>query len=67
MEIQLSKSLPTLDGFYLVKFSIEERPHLVVIRTVGNNKQIITENGKRLYFNEFPVVFWSDNIKFSCN
>jgi hypothetical protein len=64
MQIPLFKNVPFLDGVYLVKFGVDEKLHLV---TLGKNekgeREILCENGKSLYFNEFPdQAYWSPKL-----
>jgi hypothetical protein len=67
MQVLLRKQIPSADGYYLVKFGIEERPHLVEVRTREDGmRDVVCDNHKNLFFNNFPdIAYWSEKIRFN--
>lgn len=63
MNIELTSNPPAEDGYYLVKWTSRGGLHLVLIKTLEGRKEIFSDLGKPLYFNEFPEIgYWSERI-----
>lgn len=66
MEISCSHTVPTKSGYYLVQCAEKGTPHLVLVVIKDGEKPQILNEGKPLFYNEFPYhFFWSEiiNIK----
>ena len=63
----MSKTAPTEDGHYLIKFAAWSGLHMVVVKTGSDGrKQIFCDASfketKPLYFHDFPDAWWSDEV-----
>ena len=64
MQIKLTHDAPKKTGHYLVKADSNSNPHIVLVIIEENKKMQVINEGKPLFFYEFPRSFvWSEIIE----
>ena len=64
MQIKLTHDAPKKTGYYIVQADSNSNPHIVLVIIEENKKMQVINEGKPLFFYEFPRSFvWSEIIE----